>query len=73
VDEHVLAAFIGCDKAVALADVEPLHGTYSHLVPRKYLTLPGKAPGTKSEESGFRTGTEPTEIEAFTPEVDSAI
>ena len=38
--------------------------------PGNISTCPGHVPGTKSEESGFRTGTEPTEIEAFTPEVD---
>ena len=45
VDEYVLAAFVGRDKAVALADVEPLHGTDSHsFVPRKYLVLPRASP-----------------------------
>jgi hypothetical protein len=34
------------------------------------LYQPGTAPGTKSEESGFRTRTEPMEREAFTPEID---
>jgi hypothetical protein len=31
-DEHVFAAGVGLDKAIALRRIEPLHCTYRHVV-----------------------------------------
>src|SRR3972149_10016140 len=42
VDEHVLAAFVGRDEAVALRVVEPLHGSGCHMSHLPSLSRTGR-------------------------------